>query len=85
MTDLAFEPKTVAMSPGQKTMVVVRNRGTTEQSFSGPDSRVTLPNIAPGSTARIELAGANRVYRLLCTNPGHEDAGMIGEVRIQRR
>lgn len=83
MSEFSFEPKAVAVQPGAKTVVVLRNKGTTDHNFTVADLKVASANVAAGSTARVEVAGPARVYRLVCTI--HEDAGMVGEVRIQRR
>jgi len=85
MTDFAFEPKQITQPPGQRATIVLQNRGSTDHTFAIPDLRVASGNVAPGQTAKVEVAGPARVYKWLCTIPGHEEQGMVGELRVQRR
>lgn len=84
MTDFAFDPKQFTQQPGQRAMFVLQNKGSMEHNLSIPELRVSQ-NVAPGGTAKVEVAGPARVYKLLCAIPGHEEQGMVGELRIQRR
>jgi uncharacterized cupredoxin-like copper-binding protein len=85
MTDFAFEPKQLTMQPGQRVTLLLQNKGTTEHNLTIPELRVDSGNVAPGQSARVEVAGPARVYKLLCAITGHEEQGMVGELRIQRR
>jgi len=85
MTDFAFEPKQLSLQPGQRAILVLQNKGSTEHNLAIPELRVNSDPVAPGQTVRVEVAGPARVYKLICTIPGHEEQGMTGELRIQRR
>src|SRR5437899_2236487 len=85
MTDFAFEPKQITLQPGQKANLMLQNKGTTDHNLTIPELRVASANIAPGQSATVEVAGPARVYKLLCAITGHEELGMVGELRIQRR
>src|SRR5437879_5454775 len=85
MTDFAFEPKQLTLQPGQRATLVLQNKGSTDHNLAIPELRVNSDPVAPGQTAKVEVAGPARVYKLICTIPGHEEQGMTGELRIQRR
>ena len=85
LTDIAFEPKQITQQPGQRATIVLQNRGSTDHTFSIPDLRVASGNVAPGQSAKVEVAGPARVYKIICVIPGHEEQGMVGELRVQRR
>ena len=85
MTDFSFEPKQLNLTPGQRATIVLQNRGSTDHTLTIPDLRVVSGNVAPGQTAKVEVAGPARVYKIICAMPGHEEQGMVGELRVQRR
>ena len=85
MTDFAFEPKQLTLQPGQRATLLLQNKGATEHNLEIPELRVNSQSVAPGQSTKLEVAGPARVYKLICTIPGHEDQGMVGELRIQRR
>ena len=85
MTDYAFDPKQLSLTPGQRAILVLQNKGTVEHNLEIPELRLSSQPVAPGQTARLEIAGPARVYKLICTIPGHEEQGMVGELRVQRR
>jgi uncharacterized cupredoxin-like copper-binding protein len=85
MSDFAFEPKQLTLQPGQRATILLQNRGSMDHTFSIPDLRVASGNVAPGQTAKVEVAGPARVYKFMCAIPGHDEQGMVGELRVQRR
>jgi uncharacterized cupredoxin-like copper-binding protein len=85
MTDYAFEPKQLTLQPGQKTTLLLQNKGGVEHNLEIPELRVNSQTVAPGQSVKLDVAGPARVYKVVCTIPGHEEQGMVGELRIQRR
>jgi len=85
MTDYAFEPKQLSLTPGQRAVLVLQNKGTMEHNLEIPELGLNSQPVAPGQTVKLDVAGPARVYKLLCTIPGHEEQGMVGELRVQRR
>ena len=85
MTDYAYEPRQLSLQPGQRAVLVLQNRGSVEHNPELPELRLSSGPIAPGQTGRLEVAAPARVYKIVCTIPGHEEQGMVGELRVQRR
>ena len=85
MTDHAFEPRQLSLTPGQRAVLVLQNRGTVDHNLEIPELRLSSQPIAPGQTGKLDVAGPARTYKLVCTIPGHEEEGMVGELRVQRR
>jgi uncharacterized cupredoxin-like copper-binding protein len=79
--EFAFEPREVAVRPGDVAFVV-RNLGAIEHNFVIEDAaRKTLGEIAiiaPGKTEQLRLVLRAGSYAMVCTLPGHKDAGMSG-------
>lgn len=85
MTEFEFEPAQISIQAGQKTTITLQNRGAVEHNFTVRQVNVVSPNVAPGQTARIELAAPRGTYPVVCTVPGHEEAGMVGQINAARR
>ena len=85
LSDYALEPKQLSLTPGQKAILVLQNTGAIEHNLDIPELKLSSGAIAPGQTVRLEVAGPARTYKLICTLPGHEEQGMVGELRVQRR
>ena len=85
LTEFSFEPKQISVQTGQRVAMLLQNKGTQEHSFAVPQLRIASPNVAPGKTERFEFAAPNGTYKLVCSIEGHEEAGMVGEIRVARR
>lgn len=85
MTEFAFEPKSISINAREKTALVLQNKGSVEHNLSIPQLNLTSLNVAPGQTGRLEVVTARGPLRIICTIPGHEEAGMVGEIVIQAR
>jgi uncharacterized cupredoxin-like copper-binding protein len=65
------------LTPGPHEFDVVNN-GRTEHdlAINGPKARKKTPLIKPGDRAKLEVDLVKGSYKLVCTVPGHEKAGM---------
>jgi uncharacterized cupredoxin-like copper-binding protein len=72
------------LNPGPQVFDVV-NQGKTEHdlAINGPQVRKKTPLIKPGSTAKLEVDLVKGSYKLVCTVPGHEQAGMETVVDVR--
>lgn len=87
LSEFAFEPSRVSIPRSQKTAIKLQNIGTQEHNFSVPQLGVTSLTAAPGKTVILELAvpRGGAPLKVICTIPGHEEAGMVGElVAVER-
>ena len=85
MSDFAFEPRDFPIQAGQKTTIALQNKGAVEHNFTVAQLNVVSPNVPPQQAARVELAAPRGTYKVVCTIPGHEEAGMVGQVTVVRR
>ncbi len=83
-SEFAFEPGTVTVEEGERVRVVLENMGVLAHN-------VTIPALDAG-TATIQSAKAAVVeftapepgrYEIVCTVPGHEEAGMRATLRVE--
>ena len=88
--DLAFDPRVIEMTLGQIVNIVLVNQGSEIHDFSidapgihtHPEFPVYIP-AAPGEEAAGELhAEVVGEFEIVCTVPGHEEAGHVGVLRV---
>lgn len=84
--ELYFEPKTVKAPAGEVTFTVV-NEGAIEHNFlirdAGGATLAEIAVIAPGATETVTARLAPGTYRIVCTFPGHTEAGMVGTLAVE--
>ncbi len=87
-TDFHFKPTTVKVRAGIPTRIELQNDGQTEHSLvvKTPDGEydwIHLHAQAGASDAAIYQLDQPGEYRVLCTIPGHTEAGMTGELIVE--
>jgi plastocyanin len=86
MTDYRFTPATVSARSGDTVLFLV-NSGTAGHDLTllGVDGKRMAGSrlVAPGGAESLALKAlhAGR-YRFFCSQPGHEDLGMTGELLV---
>jgi uncharacterized cupredoxin-like copper-binding protein len=84
--ELYFEPKGMT-APAGEVVFVVRNDGAIEHNFVLRDAQgrtlAEAPIIAPGATERVTATLGPGQYRVLCTLPGHSEAGMAADLTVK--
>ncbi len=85
--DMKFEPHIVRVQAGVPTRIELENAGATEHSLivKTPDGRADWIHlhvqVGGSDTAVYRLDEPGR-YPILCTVPGHQEAGMVGELVV---
>lgn len=87
-SEFEFEPMSLAMKAGEATRIELENDGAIEHALIvvAPDGKGdwihlhAMANETDVGTFRIDRPGK---YRVLCTVPGHTEAGMVGELSVQ--
>jgi uncharacterized cupredoxin-like copper-binding protein len=85
MSEFKFDPATVTVKVNQPVRVSVRNTGATAHDWTveGLDRQVKAL-VQPGQTESIQFTpGRTGTFRVVCTQPGHEQAGMTGQLAVQ--
>jgi uncharacterized cupredoxin-like copper-binding protein len=85
MTDtMKYGPNTFRAKAGQAVTVELKNAGTTVHNFYSPPLGVSAPVKANGGqtvTATFTPPAAG-TYEFWCNEPGHAEAGMVGQVIV---
>jgi len=83
--EFLYEPKAVTTPPGT-VVFVVRNEGAIEHNFvledAGGKKMVEIAVIEPGATAEVTATLSPGLYAILCTLPGHRQAGMVAALKV---
>ena len=84
--DLFFEPKTLTVPAGE-VVFEVRNEGAIEHNFVVEDQQrralAQIPVIAPGASETVRGTLTPGAYRIVCSYPGHAEAGMTGTLAVK--
>jgi uncharacterized cupredoxin-like copper-binding protein len=85
-SEFKYDPRDLTAAPGELTFVV-RNVGAIEHNFVIEDpSGQTIARIAtidPGKTERLTVTLPAGSYVVVCTYPGHREAGMVGTLSVR--
>ena len=81
-SEFKFEPATITAQVGQPVRVTVTNTGSLEHTFTVTELGVEEP-LPVGQTIMVEFTPAQSgTLELVCTVPGHMEAGMVGTVTV---
>lgn len=84
MTEFKFEPATITAKQGQPLRLTLQNAGTVVHDFVAADLEATSPKVQPGQSTNFEFTPSKTgSFRFICTEPGHEAAGMTGTLNVQ--
>ena len=87
MDSMKFSPNTITkVKAGSTLSVEMKNGGATVHSIVSPALGVTNKvDISPGqtATATFKVPSAPGTYQFWCPEPGHAEAGMVGQVVVQ--
>ncbi len=86
-TDFTFEPRELSLRAGEPTRLELRNDGAVEhvlivKTLDGAADAIHLhaqPGETDAATVRLDEPGR---YVVMCTIPGHQEIGMIGELVV---
>jgi len=84
-TEMAFSPTTLEAKVGQPITLTLRNNGVLEHNWQaqiGNDTIVVAvqPKQSASRTFTPQTAGT---YKVVCTVPGHEQAGMVATLVVR--
>lgn len=85
-SEFKFEPSTLHVQAGETVRAELRNDGQIAHNFTVEALDASTATIQPGKTASLvftapEESGTYPI-RFVCSVPGHEEAGMIGEIVV---
>lgn len=84
-SEFRFDPANVTARANQPVRVTLRNRGTVVHDWVVQGLEQPVETKAdPGQGATLEFTPARTGrFRVICAQPGHEQAGMVGQIIIR--
>jgi uncharacterized cupredoxin-like copper-binding protein len=85
-TEFKFDPANVTAKAGSATTLTLSNKGTqihdwTIDNLGGSKVQVIAQ---PGQSANVTFTPSQAgTYQVYCDQPGHKDAGMVGQLTVQ--
>jgi uncharacterized cupredoxin-like copper-binding protein len=82
LTEFKITPATLSAGPGDIT-IIVTNGGTQAHNLQVTRLNAKTPDIQPGNSATLTLTHVSAgTYDVICTIPGHSDAGMKATLTV---
>ena len=81
-SDFAFSPNPLALNAGEPVNLVLRvTSGGHNVRIEGTDFQLPIVEEGDAVVSTLTVAEPGE-YRMVCTVPGHESAGMVATVRV---
>ena len=83
---MRFDPETITVKAGQPVLIAFTNKGVIVHDYisSGADKNIRLANVLGGRRSQgIFQATKPGTYTVLCVQPGHKEAGMVGKIVVE--
>lgn len=82
--DMAFQPTAVEAKAGQPVKLTLKNQGVMEHNWQVKLGNETIVVLArPGQSASKTFTPREAgTYKVICSIPGHEQAGMVGTLVV---
>jgi FtsP/CotA-like multicopper oxidase with cupredoxin domain len=82
LKDFAFEPATINV-PTDGAVLKLMNHGAQVHNLAVPSLGIKSVDVKPGETAELDIpATPAGNYKVVCPQPGHEGAGMVGALVV---
>jgi uncharacterized cupredoxin-like copper-binding protein len=82
---MTFDPSAITVKTGQRVSIDLRNSGSIPHNFSVEQLDISQ-TLEPGDSATVTFSApiSPGQYRIVCAEPGHEKAGMVGTLTVER-
>ena len=82
LTDFAFSPATITIPTSGASLKLV-NAGGAVHNFQVAELGIKSQDIPAGETLALEIGSQKEgTYKVICPQPGHEGAGMVGSMVV---
>jgi plastocyanin len=81
LEDIRFEPATLKIPANQDVIVRLENTGAALHDFVVPELDFAVA-VAPGESTEVTINAPAGRYSIICSVPGHKEAGMVGTLLV---
>ena len=83
LSEFKFTAASFELQAGAPIRLTVKNAGAVDHDFTVQQLGVAVP-VKPGASATKDLGTvAAGIYDIVCTIPGHKEAGMVGKLTVK--
>ena len=83
--EFAFKPGVVTVSKGEEVVLVLNNQGALSHNLVIPELDLEIKSIQTDENGRIRFTvDRTGTFVFYCSVPGHKEAGMTGELRVEK-
>lgn len=83
MVDIAFNPSTLTIPADTDVTFHIVNNGAAVHNFMIDDPEIFSGDLSGGQSVDLTVNLPAGTYKFYCTIPGHEAAGMVGQLTVQ--
>ena len=82
-TEFSFIPDTLTLPVNQEAVIMFRNRGTVDHDLVVEEFGIATGTIRIGGERTVRFTPRQTGdFDLICSIPGHGEAGMVGTIRV---
>lgn len=82
--EFAFEPETVTVEHGERVTLVLENMGVLAHNVTIPALSQATATVQSDGRATLEFAAPGAgIYEIVCSVPGHAEAGMRATLQVR--
>lgn len=85
LDSMRFNPETITVVSGQPVTLAFKNTGVLPHDLitEGAEKNARLVNVTSGREQKATfLANKPGTYNVVCSQPGHKEAGMVGKIVV---
>jgi plastocyanin len=85
LREFRYEPVVIEAGPGASVVLQVVNEGRVFHTLTVPEVKADTRSLWPASSSPLTFTAPDQpgTYRFLCTEEGHEEEGMVGELIVK--
>lgn len=80
--DLYFEPPNISIPPDMDIQVTLNNQGAAEHNWVVTQPGLETPLLNGGESGSVTVNLPAGTYEVICSVPGHAEAGMVGVLTV---
>lgn len=81
-SEFAFTPSAISLEAGKNTRITLKNSGSVEHDFEIIGTDIHIHAASKKSISSIVNLSKAGTYQVVCTLPGHKEAGMVAMIHV---
>lgn len=84
-TEFAFSPSTITIKKGKSVKLIFENKGVQTHDWVIEDLDIKTQRVKGSNQDTLEFQAPDKEgsYNIICSVPGHKEAGMVGKLLVE--